>query len=81
MMQTAPVAAAVVELTQMSTMDLLTDDEWKDHMEVFIKKKKIPWKIFHGIFGILVGARGFEPPASASRTQRSSQTEPRPVCS
>jgi len=27
MMQTAPAAAAVVELTQMSTMDLLTDVE------------------------------------------------------
>ncbi len=26
----------------------------------------------------MVGARGFEPPTSASRTQRSSQTEPRP---
>ena len=26
----------------------------------------------------MVGARGFEPPASASRTQRSSQAEPRP---
>ncbi len=31
-----------------------------------------------GILKKLVGARGFEPPASASRTQRSSQTEPRP---
>ena len=28
---------------------------------------------------ILVGMRGFEPPASASRTLRSSQTEPHPV--
>ncbi len=28
----------------------------------------------------MVGVRGFEPPASASRTQRSSQTEPHPVC-
>ena len=26
----------------------------------------------------MVGVRGFEPPASASRTQRSSQTEPHP---
>ena len=26
----------------------------------------------------MVGARGFEPPTSASRTQRSSQAEPRP---
>ncbi len=28
--------------------------------------------------GVLVGMRGFEPPASASRTLRSSQTEPHP---
>ncbi len=34
----------------------------------------IPWDLCLN----LVGARGFEPPASASRTQRSSQTEPRP---
>ena len=27
--------------------------------------------------GKMVGARGFEPPTSASRTQRSSQAEPR----
>ena len=26
----------------------------------------------------MVGVRGFEPPASASRTQRSSQAEPHP---
>src|SRR5437660_1485746 len=29
--------------------------------------------------GLIVGARGFEPPASRSRTVRSSQTELRPV--
>jgi hypothetical protein len=29
----------------------------------------------------LVGASGFEPPASWSRTRRSSQAEPRPECS
>ena len=43
--------------------------------------KKTPMEMSSmGVFGKLVGARGFEPPASASRTQRSSQTEPRPVC-
>ena len=30
------------------------------------------------VFMKLVGARGFEPPTSTSRTSRSSQTEPRP---
>ena len=29
---------------------------------------------------VLVGASGFEPPTSWSRTRRSSQAEPRPVC-
>ena len=40
-------------------------DGFVDHF--FCKKKKK-----------MVGVRGFEPPASASRTQRSSQTEPHP---
>ena len=41
--------------------------------------KKTPMEVSSmGVFGKLVGARGFEPPASASRTQRSSQTEPHP---
>ena len=31
------------------------------------------------VLEILVGMRGFEPPASASRTLRSSQTEPHPA--
>ena len=32
----------------------------------------------HNSLKFLVGMRGFEPPASASRTLRSSQTEPHP---
>ena len=56
-------------LIKVSTALLLTTDEKRAMM------------VCHNPLIFLVGMRGFEPPASASRTLRSSQTEPHPaVC-
>ena len=44
-----------------------------------VPKKKRTYEVHRKPFIFLVGMRGFEPPASASRTLRSSQTEPHPA--
>lgn len=42
-------------------------------------QKKKDLRFSHKSLVFMVGMRGFEPPASASRTLRSSQAEPHPV--
>ena len=47
--------------------------------QIYPRNKKVDQKNGRQRIKKMVGVRGFEPPASASRTQRSSQAEPHPV--